>query len=373
MDFNLTEQEKSVRQAAHDFADKSIRPIAAEIDKTNTFPIELSLEMGKLGYRGMHIPTEYGGSGAGYLSYSLALEQICKPSVAVGAITAINGVHEEAIYRFGTEEQKQRLLKPLAQGKMLGCMCFTEAETGSDPRSVHTTARKVDGGYIVTGQKQFISSAKAADLALVWAKQDDKGIDAFVVETASKGYHVREQYETMGLRGLGTSTVDMEEVFVPAGNLLLEEGRGFEVLLEAISVGRLGVALEALALGQEALDLSIKYALQRHAQGRPIAKLPTIQTHIAEMHSRIEATRWLVYHTAFMRDQGLSIRHDSSVAKLFASQMAVDVTRMAMEVHGSQGTMTSMPIERLYRDAKMLEIYVGVAEIQRAIIASNLI
>src|SRR3972149_4440910 len=164
MDFSLTEQEKMLRKAAHDFAAKTVRPKAAGIDKSNKFPVALAKELGKLGYRGLPFPARYGGSGAGYLSYALALEQICQPSVAVGAVIAINGVQEEAIYRFGTEAQKQKFLKPMAQGKLLGCMCFTEAETGSDPREIVTSARKVDGGYIVNGQKQFISSAPAANV-----------------------------------------------------------------------------------------------------------------------------------------------------------------------------------------------------------------
>ncbi|MBI4296241.1 MAG: acyl-CoA dehydrogenase family protein [Chloroflexi bacterium] len=373
MDFNLTEQEKMLQQAAKDFADKSVRPLAAEIDHANRFPMDLAQEMGKLGYRGLPFPPRYGGAGAGYLSYVLALEQICQASVTVGAIMAINTVQEEAIFRFGNEEQKKRVLTPLAQGKLLGCMAFTEPETGSDPRAIVTTARKTIGGYVVNGQKQFISYAGAADRALLFAKQKDKGIDVFLLDTATKGVHVSEPYDTLGLRGLGTASIDLDDVFVAQEDLLYEEGRGFDVLLEAISLGRLGAAVEALALAEESLDLSLKFARERRAQGKPIARLPTIQWHLAEMASRIEAARWLVYRTAFLRDQGQNIRHESSVAKLFATQMAVEVTRMAMQVHGSYGTMASMTIERLYRDAKMLEIYVGVSEIQRSIIAGGLI
>ncbi|MBI2830239.1 MAG: acyl-CoA dehydrogenase family protein [Chloroflexi bacterium] len=373
MDFNLTEQEKMLQQAAKDFADKSVRPRAAEIDRSNRFPADLAQELGKLGYRGLAFPTGYGGTGAGYLSHVLALEQICRASVTVGAIMAISIVPGEAVLRFGNEEQKERLLPPIAEGKILGILAFTEAETGSDPRAIATTARQTAGGYVISGQKQFISYAVAADRALLFAKEEGKGIDAFLVDLSSRGVHVSEPYDTLGLRGLGTATIDLDEVFVPQEDLLYEPGRGFDVLLEVISLGRLGAAVEALALSEEALDLSLKFARERKAQGKPIARLPTIQWHIAEMASRIEAMRWLVYRTAFVHDQGKSIRHESSVAKLFTTQTAVEITRMAMQVHGSYGTTSAMSIERLYRDAKMLEIYVGVSEIQRSIIAGNLI
>jgi len=329
--------------------------------------------MGKRGYQGLPYPAQYGGSEAGYLSYVLVLEQLCQASMTVGAIMAIDTVPEEAIFRFGTEEQKKRLLSPLAKGDMLGGIAFTEAETGSDPGVITTTSKKSGDGYVITGQKQFVALAPAANLVLVFTRREGKGLNAFVIDTASQGYNLREPCETMGLKGLGTSVVYLDEVFVPQKNLLGKEGQGFEILLEAISLGRLGVAVEAVAVAQTALEISIDYAKQRKASGKPIAKLAAVQWHLAEMASRIEAGRWLVYRTAFLRDQGLDIKYESSVVKLFASQMAVEVTRMAMQVGGSYGTMTTMPLERLYRDAKMTEIYVGVSEIQRNIIAERLI
>jgi alkylation response protein AidB-like acyl-CoA dehydrogenase len=373
MDFNLTEPQRMLQRAARDFASKSIKPRAAEIDAKGQFPFELAEEMGRMGYQGLPYPAEYGGSGAGYLSYALVLEQLCKASMTVGAVVAINSVPEEALFRFGTGEQKKRLLVPLVEGKKLGSIAFTEAETGSDPREIDTTARKSGDGYVITGQKQFVALAPAANLALVFAKAEGKGLNALVIDTSSKGYNLREPCQTMGLKGLGTSVVYLDEVFVPKENLLGGEGRGFEVLLEAISLGRLGVAVEAVAVAQAALDIALDYAKQRKASGKPIARLPSIQGHLAEMASRIEAGRLLVYRTAFLRDQGLDIKYESSLAKLFTSQMAVEVTRMAMQVSGSYGTMTSMPLERLYRDAKMTEIYVGISEIQRNIIAEHLI
>lgn len=373
MDFNLSEQQRMLQRAAKDFASKAIKPRAAEIDSSGQFPSELAKEIGKRGYQGLPYPAEYGGSGAGYLSYALALEQLCQASMTVGAIMAINTVPEEAIFRFGSEEHKKKLLSPLAQGEKLGGIAFTEAETGSDPKAITTVSKKSGDGYIINGQKQFVALAPAANLTLVFAKEEDKDLNAFVVDTASEGYNVREPCQTMGLKGLGTSVVYLDDVRVPGENRLGGEGQGFEILREAISLGRLGAAVEGVAVAQAALDISIDYAKQRKALGKAIAKLPTIQWHLAEMASRIEAARLLVYRAAFARDQGQDIKYESSLAKLFASRIAVEVTGMAMQVGGSYGTMTTMPLERLYRDAKMTEIYVGISEIQRNIIAERLI
>jgi len=373
VDFNLNEQEKMLQRMAKEFAAKSVKPRAAEIDQSGQFPFELAKEIANRGYRGLPYPATYGGSGAGFVSYVLVLEQICQASMTVGAIMAINTVPEEAIFRFGNEEQRKIFLTPLAQGKLLGGIAFTEAETGSNPKAITTIARKSGDGYAITGQKHFVSLAPALNLCLIFARREGEGLNAFLIDTSSLGFIIREPCETMGLRGLGASVVDLDDVYIPQQNLLGEEGEGFDILLEIMSIARLGVATEAVAVAQSALELSIDYARQRKALGRPIAQLPSIQWHLAEMATRIEAGRWLVYRTAFLRDQGLSIRYESSVAKLFASQVAVEVTRMAMQVYGSYGTMKSMPVERLYRDAKMTEIYVGISEIQRNIIANHLV
>jgi alkylation response protein AidB-like acyl-CoA dehydrogenase len=373
MDFNLSEQQKMLQRVAKEFATDSVKPRAAEIDSSGQFPFDLAQEMGKRGYQGLPYPAQYGGSEAGYVSYTLVLEQICQASLTVGSIMAVNTVLEEAIFRFGSEEQKKTLLAPLAQGELLGSIAFTEAETGSDPQAITTMSRKSGDGYVITGQKQFVALAPAANLALVFTRREGKGLNAFLIDTSSPGYNIREPCETMGVKGLGTSVVYLDEVYVPQQNLLGEVGQGFGILLEAISLGRLGAAVGGIAVAQAALELSIDYAKQRKALGKPIAKMPAIQWHLAEMASRIEAGRWLVYRTAFLRDQGLDIKYESSVAKLFASQVAVEVTRMAMQVCGSYGAMTTMPIERLYRDAKMTEIYAGISEIQRSIIGNYLV
>jgi len=236
------------------------------------------------------------------------------------------------------------------------------------------TKAKLDGGqYVIEGQKNFISMAAAASQAIVFAKDESKRVSAFVVPTSAPNFQLREPCETLGLRGFGACVIYLDSVRVPKENLVGEKGGGYEIMLEAISVERVGVAAQAVGVAQAALDLSVDYAGQRIVREKPIAGMPTIQWLLAEMASRTEAGRWLAYRAAFHRDQGRSIRNDSAVAKLFGSQMAVEVTRMAMQVHGAYGTMKSLPVERLYRDAKMTEVYVGVSEIQRAIIASHLL
>jgi alkylation response protein AidB-like acyl-CoA dehydrogenase len=374
MDFDLNEQEKMLQNLARDFAEREVAPRAAEIDRTAEFPRDLAKEIGKKGFQGLPYPEKYGGSDAGYTSFVLVLEQLCRASVAVGAIMAVNTVPEEGIYRFGNEDQKQRLLKPLAQGEWLGGVGFTEADTGSDPRLIKTVARRSGNGYVINGQKQFMALAPALNVVLLFARGEKEGVlNALIVDSSSPGFTVQEVLETMGLRGLGTSVVYLDDVYVPEENLIGQEGQGFDILLEAISVERMSVAMQGVAVAQAALELSLDYARQRVAAGRPISKIQAIQQQLAEMASRIEAARWLVYRTAFLRDQGNSIQYESSMAKLFASQVAVEVTRMAMQVHGSFGTMKSLPVERLYRDAKMTEIYVGISEVHRSIIAHRLI
>jgi alkylation response protein AidB-like acyl-CoA dehydrogenase len=373
LDFNLSEQEKMLQNLARDFAEKEVQPQAAEIDKSGKFPAELAKQIGKHGFQGLPFPSAYGGTGAGYVSFILVLEQLCRASVSVGAIMAINTVPEEGIFRFGNEEQKQRMLKPLAGGQWLGGIGFTEPDTGSDPSLITTTAKRSGKGFVINGQKMFMSLAPVLNVVLLFARREGEGLNAFIVDASTRGFAVQETLETMGIRGIGTSIVNLDDVYVPEENLIGAEGQGFAILLEAISIERMSVAMQGVAVAQAALDLSIEYAKQRKAQGKPIARMQVIQQQLAEMAGRTEAARWLVYHTAFLRDQGRSIQYESSMAKVFASQVAVDVTGMAMQIHGSYGTMKSLPVERLYRDARMTSIYVGTSDVHRSIVASRLI
>lgn len=373
MDFNLSEREKMIQSTAREFAQKEVLPRAAEIDHTAEFPKELAREMGRMGYYGLAYPSQYGGSGSGYVSYALVIEQLARASMTVAAIVAVSILPAESIYRFGSEAQKKKYLVPLAEGKIHASFCFTEPATGSDPKAVATKARLDGGQYVIEGQKNFISLSPVASQAIVFAKDETRKVSAFIVPTSAPGFQLREACETIGLRGFGACVIYLDSVRVPEENLLGSKGAGYGIMLEAISMERVGVAAQAVGVAQAALDLSVDYAGKRIAYEKPIAQMPTIQWHLAETASRIEAGRWLMYRSAFLRDQGQDIRNESAVAKLFCSQMAVEVTRMAMQVHGAYGTMKSLPVERLYRDAKMTEVYVGVSEIQRAIIASHLI
>jgi len=373
MDFNLSEREKMIQSAAWEFAQKAVLPQAAHIDGSAEFPVELAREMGRMGYYGLPYPAEYSGGGAGYVAYVLVVEQLCRASMTVGAIAAVSILSEESIFRFGDEKQKRWFLVPLTSGSILGCFCFTEPATGSDPRAISTKAKPDGEDYVIEGQKSFVALASSASQAVVFAKDETGRISAFVVPTSASGFVLRESCETLGLRGLGTSVVYLDGVRIPKENLIGRKGSGYEIMLEAISLERVGVAAQGVGLAQAALDLALDYARQRTAYGRPIAEMATIQWLLAEVASRVEAGRWLTYRTAFLRDQDKDIRSESAMAKLFCSQVAVEVTRMAMQVHGAYGTMKSLPVERLYRDAKMTELYVGVSEIQRVIIASHLL
>jgi alkylation response protein AidB-like acyl-CoA dehydrogenase len=374
MDFQLSEAEKMLERQAKEFVQNEVAPRAAQIDREDRFPIELLKELGRLGYKGLPFPKEYGGLGAGYVSYALVLEQIGRASLTLGVITAISTVPQEGLFRFGNEAQKKKFLTPLSRGTHFAAIAFTEPDTGSDPKAVATKATRQEGAYILNGQKNFVSLAPAADMALVFAKLDDRGkLGAFIVDATSPGFTVREPCSTMGLKGLGLSTIYLDDVKVPDDNLVGKPGEGFGILLEAISMGRLGAAIGAVGVSKAALDLSVDYALQRKAQGKPIGEFQTIKWLLAEMSSRIEAGRWLARRAAFIHDQGQSIRFESAQVKLFNTQMATEVTSMAMQVHGSYGAMHSLTMERLYRDAKMLELYAGVSEMQRVIIANNLL
>ena len=373
MDFNLCEHHKMIRNAAKDFADKSVRPIAAEIDRKCEFPSTLVKQMGQMGYFGLQYPARYGGSDAGYIGLVLAAEQLSQASMVTGAVMGVMSLTGEALLRHGTEKQKQALLQPMASGDLLASFAFTEAATGSDPSAIETRTRLDGGDYIISGQKQFVAMAHASQIALVFAKDETDKVSAFIVDTSSPGFEMRHPCATMGARGLCPSVVYMDDVRIPKKNLVGKKSDGYNILLESMSIGKLVTAAEAVGVAQEALDLSLAYARERTAYEKPIGDLLSIKWLLADMHVRIEASRLLAYEAAALRDEGRSIMKESATAKLFASQSAVDVTRMAMQVHGAYGYMSDMPVERLYRDAKLTEIYEGVSEIQRTIIANNLL
>jgi hypothetical protein len=372
MDFDFSDAEQDVIATAREFATTRVRQRAREIDEQNRFPRDLVTEMGRLGLFGLHMPEEYGGTALGYKSYALAIEHLCSVSLTVGAIIAINALAQESILRFGTEEQKRRYLPPLVAGESLSTFAFTEGQTGSDPRAITTTAVPDGDAYVISGEKTFASLAPSASIAVIFAKDDSGKVSAFLIDPHSEGFIIEKEIEMMGVRGEDVCPVMLDHVRVPRANLLGQPGQGFNVLLTAINVGQLGIAAESVGIAEGALRMSLDYARNRTVRERPMTDLPTIQALLGEMSARTEAARWLTYRTADLKDKGRHSGKDSATAKLFASQVANDVVDMAMQIHGSYGYTKDLEIERLYRDAKVTQLYEVVSEVQRLIIGSSL-
>ncbi len=371
MDFDFTDAERDVIDTARKFAETRVRPRAREIDEQNRFPSDLVAEMGRLGFFGLHLPEKYGGTALGYKAYVLAIEQLCSASLTVGAIIAINALAQECLVRFGTAEQKERFLAPLVAGESLSTFAFTEGQTGSDPRAITTTAVPNGDHYVMSGEKTFASLAPSASIAVIFARDDTGKVSAFLIDPKSEGFVIEKELEMMGVRGEDVCPVKLDRVCVPRSNLLGQPGQGYSVLLSAINVGQLGIAAESVGLATGALRLSLDYARNRMVREKPMTDLPTIQSLLGEMSARTEAARWLTYRTADLRDKGRATAKDSATAKLFASQVANDVADMAMQIHGSYGYSKELEIERIYRDAKVTQIYEVVSEVQRIIIGSS--
>ncbi len=372
MDFDFTDAERDVIETARKFAETRVRPRAREIDEQNRFPSDLVAEMGRLGFFGLHLPEEYGGTALGYKTYVLAIEQLCSASLTVGAIIAINALAQECLIRFGTDEQKRRFLPPLVAGESLSTFAFTEGQTGSDPRAITTIAVPDGDHYVISGEKTFASLAPSASVAVIFARDDTGKVSAFLIDPKSEGFVIEKELEMMGVRGEDVCPLKLNQVRVPRTSLLGQPGQGYTVLLTAINVGQLGIAAEAVGLAEGALRLSLDYARNRLVREKPMTDLPTIQSLLGEMSARTEAARWLTYRTADLRDKGRATAKDSATAKLFASQVANDVAGMAMQIHGSYGYSKELEVERFYRDAKVTQIYEVVSEVQRLIIGSSI-
>jgi acyl-CoA dehydrogenase len=372
MDFEFNDAERDVIETARQFAHTRVRPRAREIDEQNRFPADLVAEMGRLGLFGLHMPEEYGGTALGYKAYVLAIEQICSVSMTVGAIIAINALAQETLLRFGTDELKRRYLPALVAGESLSTFAFTEGQTGSDPRAITSIALPDGDSYIISGEKTFASLAPSASVAIIFAKDESGKVSAFAVDPKSEGFVIERELECMGIRGEDVCPLMLDHVRVPKGNLLGQSGQGYNVLLTAINVGQLGIAAESVGIARGALAMSLDYARNRMVREKPMTDLPTIQGLLGEMSARTEAARWLTYRTADLKDRGKSSAKDSASAKLFASQVANDVVDMAMQIHGSYGYTKELEIERLYRDAKVTQLYEVVSEVQRIIIGAGL-
>ncbi len=378
MDFRATKEQEMIRSMVCEFAEHEVKPYAAKIDETGEFPWQTINKMAKLNLLGLPIPREYGGAGVDTISYAMAVEEISKRCASTAVIMSVHtSVGTYPIYLFGTEEQKRRFLIPLAKGERIGAFALTEPSAGSDAAAAQTTAVQKQDHYILNGSKIFITNGAVAGSVIVIAMTDRskgyKGMSAIIVERETEGFTYGSKEKTMGMIGSDTSELVFENCRVPKENLLGREGMGFKIAMKALDGGRIGIAAQALGIAQAALTESIKYAKDREQFGRPIAKFQASQWMVANMATEIAAARMLVNHASYLKDQGLNFSKEAAMAKLYASEVAMRATTKAIQIHGGYGYTKDYPVERFFRDAKVTEIYEGTSEIQRLVIASNLL
>ena len=373
-----SEEQSLVRDAARSFARERLAPFAAAWDREGAFPAAALLAMGKLGLLGMLVPSEWDGSGADHVSYALAIEEIAAGDGATSTIMSVhNSVACRPILQFGSEAQKERFLRPMARGEQLGCFCLTEPQAGSDASAISTRALRSGDGYVLEGTKQFVTSGKNAQVAIVFAVTDPsagkRGISAFIVPTATPGYRVARLESKLGQRASDTAQVVFEECRIPADHLLGSEGEGYRIALANLEGGRLGIAAQAVGMARAALEAATRYALERKSFGVRLMEHQAVAFRLADMATRIEAARQLVLHAAALRDAGKPCLREASMAKLFASEMAERVCSDAIQIHGGYGYVDDFPVERIYRDVRVCQIYEGTSDVQRIVIARTLL
>ncbi len=378
MAYQLNEEQRMIRAMVREFARDVVLPTAAERDKTKEFPAENLKKMGELGLMGMNVPPEYNGAGVDSVSYSLALQEIGYACASTAVVMSVhNSVACGPVYLYGSEYQKETYLKPLAAGKMLGSFALTESSAGSDPASQKAKAVKDGDSYVINGTKLFITSGKSSDITVVTAYTDrekkHRGISAFVVEKGTPGFHVGKEEDKMGLRASDTTELIFEDCRVPSENLLGQEGDGFVIAMASLDGGRIGIASQSVGLAQACLDAAVSYAKERVQFNKPISRFQGIRWMIADMATQIEAARLLTFNAAAMKDRGENFSGAASMAKVFASEMANKVAYQALQIHGGYGYMKEFPVERYYRDVRVFTIYEGTSEIQRIVIANQII
>ncbi len=375
MIFDLTDDHIMMRKMVRDFAEKECGPGAEERDETEEFSMEIWKKCGELGLAGITFPEEYGGVGADYISYAIAVEELSRVDASVGVtISAHASLCCNPIAMFGTDAQKTKYLTPLASGEKLGAFGLTEPMAGSDASGTRTTAVRDGDDYVLNGSKIFITNASYADVYIVTAQMDkskgNKGIAAFIVEKGMPGFSFGKKEKKMGIRSSATFELVFEDVRVPAENLLGAEGQGFKIAMQTLDFGRIGIASQALGIAQGAYEQARKYTKEREQFGKPIASFQNTAFKLADMATQIEAARLLVYQSAYLASQHKPVGKASAMAKLFASETAMAVTTMAVQLHGGYGYTRDYPVERMMRDAKITEIYEGTSEIQRIVISS---
>lgn len=378
MDFKLPKEHLLLKKLYRDFTEKEVKPLAEEVDEKEMFPESTVEKMQHYGFMGIPFPKEYGGEGGDNLAYILAVEELSRYCGTTGVVlSAHTSLCASPIYEFGTEEQKKKYLAPLAQGKKLGAFALTEPNAGTDASAQQTTAILKDDHYILNGSKIFITNAGYADIYIIMAMTDKsqgtRGISAFIVEKSYEGFSVGKKEKKMGIRGSATSELIFENCKVPKENLLGKEGKGFKIAMKTLDGGRIGIAAQALGIAQGALDETVHYVKERKQFNRSIAKFQNTQFQLADMKTKIEAARLLVYQAAKAKDNNEAYSELAAMAKLFASETAMEVTTKAVQLHGGYGYTREYPVERMMRDAKITEIYEGTSEVQRMVISANLL
>jgi butyryl-CoA dehydrogenase len=374
MDLTLTDEQRDILDMVRDFAQSEVLPRAAEIDEKAEYPADLVQKMADLGLMGVPFPEAYGGAGQSYVTFALIVEEICRACASTGLIMDVNiSLCGEPIMMFGTEEQKERFLTPLATGEKLGALAMTEPEAGSDAASITTTAVKDGDHWVLNGRKIFITNGEKADTYVVTARTareaGARGITDFIVEKSMPGVSFTTHYEKMGIRGSPTTDVVLENVEVPEANMLGGLGNGFKVTMETLDAGRIGIAAQAIGIARAALEDALAYARERVQFGQPIARFQMVQSMLADMATQIEAARVLMLRAAHLRDQDVPSPRESAMAKLFAGDMAMKVTTDAVQILGGYGYIREYPVERHMRDAKITQIYEGTQQVQRLVVA----
>ena len=376
--FKLTDEQLMIQNMVREFSRKVVAATAAERDKTKQFPAENFRQMGELGLMGMMIPEEYGGESADTISYVLALSEIAYSCASTSVVMSVqNSIVCETLYKFGTEEQKQEFLIPLASGEIIGAFGLTEPDAGSDPVSQQTTAVRDGDHYVINGTKRFITTGKHSKVVLVTAKTDEskghKGISCFIIPKGTPGLVVGHMEDKMGLRASDTTDLILENCIVPASNIVGKEGDGFKIAMSGLDSGRIGIAAQSYGVAMAAFDAAVKYVKKRKQFGAAISTHQAIRFQIADMATQIEAAKQLIFSAASLKDRKEPYTREASIAKLFASEMVNDITARAIQMHGGYGFTKDYDVERFYRDARVFTIYEGTSEIQRIVISNQVL
>jgi butyryl-CoA dehydrogenase len=373
----LTEEQAMVQETARAFAQERLKPHAAAWEKAKAIPREVLAEMGSLGFLGMTVPGEWGGADVDTVSYAMALEEVAAGNGAVSTVMSVhNSVGCAPILRFGTPDQKERFLRPMAAGAMIGAFCLTEPEAGSDASALKTRARRTDGGWVLDGTKQFITSGRSADVAIVFAVSNPeagkRGITAFIVPTASPGYKVARIEDKLGQHASDTAQIVFEACFVPDENRLGGEGEGYRIALANLEGGRIGIAAQSVGMARAAYEAALAYAQERKSFGQPIMAHQAVAFRLADMATQVECARQMLLHAAALRDAGQPCLKEAAMAKLVASEAAEKVCSDAIQIHGGYGYLEEYPVARIWRDVRVCQIYEGTSDIQRLIIARQI-